>query len=129
MTHASKTKLRLTGLAAGLALAMNLFAAPEAVAGDRGDRWERDRSPRIERHYDRDRDRDRAKRRYRRNKHRYAHRHWRRHEDRYAHRHGRRHKRQHHRHSRRRGDSVAPIIAGIGLGIITYAILNHEDRY
>jgi hypothetical protein len=55
MTEAINTKLRLTGIAGALALAATIFTASASFAGERGDRWERDGSSRIELHYDRDR--------------------------------------------------------------------------
>jgi len=63
MTQAINNKLRLTGIAGTLALAMTLSTASASFAGERGDRWERDGSSRIERHYDRDRGAERRVRR------------------------------------------------------------------
>ncbi len=120
MTRTLNSTLRLTGLAAGLAFAVTLFAAPGAEAGDRGARWDNDRNHRIERHYDGDRE-------VRRHRHKRAHRHARRHHRNWhrGHRHHRRHRHvwRHHRH-----DHLGPVIAGIGLGILTHAILSNRDR-
>ncbi|MDX1483960.1 MAG: hypothetical protein R3229_05710 [Alphaproteobacteria bacterium] len=132
MTPSSKKHLRFAGLAASLAIALSLFAAPAANAGDRGSHWSGDRGHRIERHVERDRH---ARRDYRKKAHRRAHRDDRR---RYHRRHGRYHQdrrwhrhhnhRRHHRHVRRDRDfDLAPVIAGIGLGIVTYAILNNHQ--
>ncbi len=133
MTQAINNKLRLTGIAGTLALAMTLSAAPASFAGERGDRWERDGSSRIERHYDRDRRAERrvrradrrAERRVRRADRRAERRAYRYNSHR-GHRHGYRHGRHYgHRH----GDSLVPVVAGIGLGLLTYAIIDSHRSY
>jgi hypothetical protein len=137
MTQAIDTKLRLTGIAGTLALAMTLFAAPASFAGERGDRWERDRSPRIERHYNRDRQMNRGHRRAQRIERHYrmrrAERRAHRRTERRVHRraegyNSHRGHRRGHGHGRhyghRRGHSLGPVVAGIGLGILTYAIID-----
>ncbi len=122
MTQAINNKLRLTGIAGTLALAMTLCTASASFAGERGDRWERDESSRIERHYDRDR---RAERRVRRADRRAERRAYRYNSHR-GHRHGYRHGRHYgHRH----GDSLVPVVAGIGLGLLTYAIIDSHRSY
>jgi hypothetical protein len=157
---AKTTKLRFTAMAGTLALVATLFTAPASFAGDRGDRWERDRSPRVERNYNRDRKLRAHKRAARRIDRRVDRRAVRRAVHYKGHRyksHGyksnryksnRRHKHGHrpvyrpvHRHDRhcghrygrdyghRRGHSLAPVIAGIGLGILTYAIIDSHQRY
>lgn len=130
MTQAMNTKLRLTGIAGALALAATIFTASVSLAGERGDRWERDRSPRIERHYNRDRQVRRAGRRAERRADWYAHRRGDRRAYRYnsprGHGHGYRRGRHYgHRH----GHSLGPVVAGIGLGILTYAIIDSHRSY
>lgn len=129
MTQAINNKLRLTGIAGTLALAMTLSTASASFAGERGDRWERDGSSRIERHYDRDRRAERrvrrAERRVRRADRRAERRAYRYNSHR-GHRHGYRHGRHYgHRH----GDSLVPVVAGIGLGLLTYAIIDSHRSY
>ena len=148
MTQAINNKLRLTGIAGTLALAMTLSAAPASFAGERGDRWERDESSRIERHYDRDRRAERRVRRADRRANRRAERRVRR-ADRRAERRVRRADRRAerrayrynshrgHRHGyrhgclygHRHGDSLVPVVAGIGLGLLTYAIIDSHRSY
>lgn len=149
MTMAKTTKLRFTAMAGTLALVATLFTAPASFAGDRGDRWERDRSPRVERNYNRDR-KLRAHKRAARRAYRRGYKHGHRHAVRPVvhYKSHRRYKRSHHpayrhvhRHDRhcghrygrdhghRRGHSLAPVIAGIGLGILTYAIIDSHHRY
>ncbi len=140
MTQAINNKLRLTGIAGTLALAMTLSTASASFAGERGDRWERDGSSRIERHYDRDRRAERrvrradrrAERRVRRAERRVrradrrAERRAYRYNSHRGHRHGYRHGRLYgHRH----GDSLVPVVAGIGLGLLTYAIIDSHRSY
>ncbi len=151
MTQAINNKLRLTGIAGTLALAMTLSTASASFAGERGDRWERDGSSRIERHYDRDRRAERrvrradrraerrvrradrrAERRVRRAERRVrradrrAERRAYRYNSHRGHRHGYRHGRHYgHRH----GDSLVPVVAGIGLGLLTYAIIDSHRSY
>ena len=134
MTQAMNTKLRFTAIAGALALAATLFTAPAAIAGERGDRWDRDRSPRVERHYDRDRKVQRHRRVHRRadrrSDRRAVRRAYRDHDRRAYSPHGHRHGHRHGRHYGHRHDhSLAPVVAGIGLGILTYAIIDSHRRY
>ena len=125
MTQAMNIKLRLTGIAGALALTATLFTASASLAGERGDRWERDGSSRIERHYDR----DRQVRRHRRGERR-GHRRAKRRADRYAYRRGDRRAYRYHSHrGHRHGYYLDPVVAGIGLGILTYAIIDSQRRY
>lgn len=127
MTRTSKTTLRLSAIAAGFALAVNLLTAPAAIADDRGKRWDRDRNHRVERHYDRGRDVRRA--------HKRDHKAYKRYHK--AHKRGRRviirhHPPKHHHHHHyvvKKDRSVAPVVVGIGLGILTYAILNESHGH
>jgi hypothetical protein len=136
MTRKLNIKTGLTGFAAALALAAGLFAAPDAMAGDRGDRWKGGSNHRIERHVDRHRaarrvERRRASRHVERNRALKRGRHDRRYARRAA------PKRHVHRHVPRRPHRpvyvkrddfpVGAVIAGIGLGIITHAIIS--DHY
>lgn len=117
MTRKLNIKTGLTGIAASLALVLGLFAAPDAMAGDRGKGWRDGRGHHVERHVDRHR----------------ANRHYRDHR-RHAHRPARRgHFKRHvpprpHRHYVKRNDfPVGAVILGIGAGIITHAIIS--DHY
>jgi hypothetical protein len=136
-------KLRFTGIAGALVLAASLFTTPAAIAGERSGTWLRDGGDRVERHYDRDRrvrrhrrTERRAHRRTERRSHRRTHRE-RRYADNYRYHDHRRHGRWHtHRHGRRHwhgrsysrsyghGHNLGPVAAGIGLGILTYAIID-----
>lgn len=106
MTRTLNIKTGLTAFAATLALSMNLLAAPAAMAGDRGRGWNGGNNHRVEHHVAR-------------NPHRRAHRlapRW------HIHRHA---PRRVYRpvYVERRDFPVGAVIAGIGLGIITHAIL------
>ena len=132
MTQATTAKLRFAGIVGTLVLAVTLLTAPASFAGERGDRWQRDRGPRIERHYDRHRQARRHRRADRythrrgdRRTYRYKPHRGQRHGQRHGHQHGRRH--GHYGH--RRGHSLAPLVARIGLGILTYAIIDSHRGY
>lgn len=103
MTQALNTKFRFTAIAGALAVAATLFTAPASYAGDRGDRWDRDRNHRVERHYDRGRQ---------------------------VHRPGYRYGYRYVRPRRHRDDHIlAPVVLGVGLGILTYAIIDSHRAY
>ncbi len=143
MTRKLNIKNTIAGVAATLALTLGLFAAPDAMAGDRGKRWNDGRGHYVERHVKRHRahrqiERRRADRRgYRHAERRRAdrrayrfHRDHRRHVHRPApRRHIHRHapRRHYHRHHVKRRDfPVGAVIAGIGVGIITHAIISNH---
>lgn len=139
MARTRTATLRLSAIAAVFALGAGLFTAPLAVAGERGDRWERDRSYRVERRYDGDRDyrRDRRRDRDYRHDRRWDRKADKRHETarkRYRRGHDHEYRPKHRRHAHRhyvkkKDDWVGPAIVGIGLGVLTYAILNDSHGH
>ncbi len=131
----TNTKLRMTGIAGAFILAATLFTAPAANAGERGGHRAGDGGPRIERHFDRDR---RVERRDRRRVERKAHRrgyrsyrygpryrYGRRYDTHYGHRHGYGYR---HRYGHRHGSNLGPVAAGVGLGILTYALIDAHNN-
>jgi hypothetical protein len=127
MTRNVNIKSGLTGFAAALALAAGLFVAPDAMAGDRGERWRGGDHNRVARHVERNRvehrrfDRRPVRRAApRRQVHVYHHVprrpvHVYRHVPRRVHR---------PVYVERRDFPVGAVIAGIGVGIVTHAILS-----
>ena len=148
----TNTKLRMTGIAGAFILAATLFTAPAANAGERAGHRAGDGGPRIERDFDRDRragrrDRRRVERRAHRRVERRAHRraerraHKRGH--RYTYRYGPRYRqgprydthRGHrhgygyrHRYGHRHGVNLGPVAVGVGLGILTYALIDAHNN-
>jgi len=121
MTRKLNITSTIAGVAATLALTLGLFAAPDAMAGDRGKRWNDGRGHHVERQVKRHRaHRQIERRRAHRRAHRF-HRGHRRHVHRPA---PRRH--YHRHHVKRRDFPVGAVIAGIGVGIITHAIISNH---
>jgi hypothetical protein len=123
MTRKLNIKTMITGTAAALALTIGLFAAPDAMAGDRGKGWNNGRGNHVERPVTN----HRADRRVDRNR---AHRD---HDRRYAYRPApprriyRPVPKRPHRHYVERPDfPVGAVILGIGAGIITHAIISNH---
>ncbi|MDH3239087.1 MAG: hypothetical protein OEO83_00330 [Alphaproteobacteria bacterium] len=123
MTRKLNIKATIAGVAATLALVVGLFAAPDAMAGDRGKRWNDGRGHYVERQVNRNRAHRRVER-----YHAY-HYHGRRHVHRPA---PRRHihrqvpKRPYRSYVKHRDFPVGAVILGIGAGIITHAIISNH---
>jgi len=109
MTRKLNIKTTITGIAATLALVLGLFAAPDAMAGERGKRWNGGRGHHVERHVERYRGHRPV---YRPAPRRHIHRHVPR--------------RPYRHYVERRDFPVGAVILGIGAGIITHAIISNH---
>jgi hypothetical protein len=131
MTRKLNIKTMITGTAAALALTLGLFAAPDAMAGDRGKGWNNGRGHHVERQVTRHRG-YRHVERHRADRHRARRDHGRRHAHRSApprriYRHVP--KRPHRHYVKRRDFPVGAVILGIGAGIITHAIISNQHHH